>query len=347
VSSKKKTTSNSTTTVTPNNPQWITQAVQNQIGALGALAGASPYSYVAGPSPLQTQGFDIAQGLGPSSAGWINQAAGAAQDIAGYTPQSVSASAVDPTKAFASLGVANPTNALTQLLSGTPSNPYLAAANQANINQALQGYGDALASASNTLTRQVLPSIRSGGVLSGQYGGSRQGIAEGVALGDVGTQLAQNARNLAQSAMDSGNRLYGGAYESAQDRMATTANGLAGLAVQNAQQNASNDLAAQQSNQSAGLQGENLNLGAAQYLGGLGQYGLNTLGSLGATQQQLAQQYAQAPLTTAQAINAMYGQLPLGLFSGSTTVGNGTATEKTGGLLPAVNAFSNLVSAFR
>ena len=51
---------------------------------------------------------------------------------------------------------------------------------------------------------QVLPNIRSGAVGSGQYGGSRQGIAEGVAmrglgdtLGDIQTNLANQAANQA------------------------------------------------------------------------------------------------------------------------------------------------------
>jgi len=190
-----------------------------------------------------------------------------------------------------------------------------------------KSYNDALTSATNTLTRSVLPGIRSGGILAGQYGGSRQGIAEGVAMGDVGTQLAQNARNLAQSAMDSGNKLYGGAYESAQDRMSTTANNLAGLSLQNAQQNAANGLAAQQSNQSAGLQGANLNLAAAQQLAQQGQFGLKALGELGATQQQINQQYAQAPLTHAQATSGMTAQMPYNLFNGSTTNQSGTTKE--------------------
>lgn len=335
------------------------------MGVLDGLRQANPYSFVAPASALQNQAFGIAQGLGGQASDWMQQSASLAQGLGSYTPQQVSAStigaaptvsagAVDPTGAFASLGAADPTHALSSLLGGTPTNPYLAQMNQANINQSMQGYNDALTSAANTLTRSVLPGIRSGGILAGQYGGSRQGIAEGVALGDLGTQLAQNARNLAQSAMDSGNKLYGGAYESAQDRMATTANNLAGLGVQNAQQNADRDLQAQQANasnsldaqqynataqqqaamanQQAGLQGANLNLNAAQYLGGLGQYGLNTLGELGATQQQIAQQYAQAPLTTAQAVSGMYGQLPLNLFNGSTTNRTGTTKESSFGL---------------
>lgn len=378
MSSKKKTTENSTSTTTPINPEWVTNSIRGQMGRIDGLAASDPYSYVAPASALQNQAFGIASGLGGDASGWLGGSANAAQGLMSYTPQQVSSSAiagasqigaqsVDPTQAFSSLGGADPSAALSQLLSGQPDNPYLGAMNQANINQSLQGYNDALSSAANTLTRSVLPGIRSGGVLAGQYGGSRQGIAEGVALGDLGTQLAQNARNLSQSAMDSGNQLFGNAYESAQNRMSTTANGLAGLALQNSQENAGRDLQAQQSNasnaltaqqfnaqqalqaatsnQSAGLQGANLNLNAAQYLGGLGQYGLGALGEFGGTQQALDQAYRQAPLTLAQSTGGMYGQMPLDLFKGSTTTGNSTSVEKTSGLGNAINVYANLLNA--
>jgi hypothetical protein len=44
----------------------------------------------------------------------------------------------------------------------------------------------------DTLSRDWLPQIRSGAVGSGQYGGSRQGIAEGLAMSEA-TKRAQNA----------------------------------------------------------------------------------------------------------------------------------------------------------
>jgi hypothetical protein len=378
MSSKKTTTQNSTTTTTPTNPEWVTNGIQAMMDRMGGLAASDPLSYVAPAGALQNQAFGIASGFAPQISDWLGSSANTAQGLSGYVPQSatsqaiagaprVSAQSVDPTQAFSSLGAADPTSALTRLLSGQPDNPYLSAMNQANINQSLQGYNDALSSAANTLTRQVLPGIRSGGVLAGQYGGSRQGIAEGVALGDLNTQLAQNARNLSQSAMDSGNQLFGNAYEGAQNRMATTADTLAGLAMQNSQENAGRDLQAQQSNasndlgaqqfnaqqalqaalanQSAGLQGANLNLNAAQYLGGLGQYGLGALGELGGTQQALDAARLQAPLTLAQAMSGMYGQLPLNLFSGSNVVGSSKGTEKTSGLGNAIDVYSNFLNA--
>jgi hypothetical protein len=129
-------------------------------------------------------------------------------------------------------GVLDPTSSLSQILKGDPTtNPYLAQMNQASINQAMQGYNDALQNANQTL----LPQIKQDAFASGQYGGSRQGIAEGI----LGQQLGINARDLGQRAMDTGAQLYGGAFENAQQRMAAAAGDLNAQAAQNEQFNAS------------------------------------------------------------------------------------------------------------
>lgn len=114
---------------------------------------------------------------------------------------------VDPVNmrvARESLGALDPTKSMQQLLSGRPDNPYL----------------DSVAGAlTRKLTRntmeQVMPGIRSDAIISGQYGGSRQGIAEGLAASRLNEDLAPALTNL-----------YGGAYENAQNRMAGAANSL-------------------------------------------------------------------------------------------------------------------------
>jgi hypothetical protein len=345
VSTKKKTTQNSTTVTTPTNPEWVTSGIQGQMGRINDLASADPFSFVAGPSALQRQAFDTVGGLGAYVPGLFSQAAAAGQGAASYQPSTVSAQSVAPTQAFSGFGAADPTSALARSLSGSVDNPYLAAMNQANINQAMQGYNDALGAATQTLTRQALPALRSGAMLAGQYGGSRQGIAEGLALSDVGVQAAQNARNLAQSALDSGSNLYGGAYESAQNRAAQTATSLAGMALENARANADRSLQADTTNAANGLGAAQLNLQGGQALGALGQQGLDALGQFGATQQQLDALYRRAPLDLLQATTGMYGQLPLNLFNGSNQTMNGVTTEKTSGLGNAIGAFGNLAQS--
>ncbi len=352
-SKKEKSTQDTTSNATTNSassfdrqataPDWATQGLQGLSEMLQGLGGRDAASFVAGPSALQQDQFSLANFMGGQSAGNLDAAGVAIRGAAGYQPQQVTAGqvagqAVDPTQAFGSLGAADPTQGLASALSGNPDNPYLAAMNQANINQGLQGYNDALGSAANTLTRSVLPSVRSGANLAGGYGGTRQGLAEGVAIGDFGTQLGRNARDLAQSSMDSGNLLYGGAYENAQNRQAQAALSLAGMGLDNAQANASRDLAAQQSNQSAGLQaglanqsaglqGAGLNLNAGQGLQNLGLAGYDAVTGAGATQQGLNQAQAQAPLDLAGWLNQNWSSLPFNLVTGESGSETGTQTE--------------------
>lgn len=74
------------------------------------------------------------------------------------------------------------------------------------INPYIQQQADAIQAASNqNLAQNVMPGIRSGALGAGQYGSSRQGIAEGVAAGNAQTGVAG-----AQA------QLYGNAY--AQDQ---------------------------------------------------------------------------------------------------------------------------------
>lgn len=61
----------------------------------------------------------------------------------------------------------------------------------------------------DTLTRDWLPQIGSGAVAAGQYGGSRQGIAEGLAVGEASKALANANARTALGAMDNATRLAG------------------------------------------------------------------------------------------------------------------------------------------
>ena len=108
-------------------------------------------------------------------------------------------------------------NSMNQFLGGEIDTNTLDGMQQAATNRAMVGYGDAVQDAGNMFTQQIAPSIRSGAMLSGQYGGSRQGVAEGVAAGQLNTQLARNARDLGTASMDVGQGLYSDAYQQARD----------------------------------------------------------------------------------------------------------------------------------
>jgi len=76
------------------------------------------------------------------------------------------------------------------------TNPYLGAQADAITQQA-----------NNNLYNYQLPQIRSGAIAAGGYGGSRQGIAEGLAIGQTNQGLASALANL-----------QGNAYENDQNR---------------------------------------------------------------------------------------------------------------------------------
>lgn len=91
----------------------------------------------------------------------------------------------------------DPSNAYMQLMSGQPNNP------------AMRAMADSVATQyNNNLAQNILPQIRSGAQAAGQYGGSRQGIAEGLAIGQSNQGLAGALANM-----------YGNAYSQAQNNM--------------------------------------------------------------------------------------------------------------------------------
>jgi hypothetical protein len=134
-------------------------------------------------------------------------------------------------KSMRDMGAIDPTNAMSNVLNGDPTNnPYLAKMNQANVNTAMRGYNDAI----QNVNQQVMPGINNDAFAAGQYGGSRQGIAQGLAL----QGMDRSARDLGIAAMDSGNQLYGSAFQNAQNNQAQAANQMVGYGLQNGQYNA-------------------------------------------------------------------------------------------------------------
>lgn len=187
----------------------------------------------------------------------------------------INAMTVNPTQAFGSMGGANPTQSIQSMLTG-----------QANTSTLDPVVNNAMTRLSQNFNEQVMPGIRGSAVAAGQYGSSRQGIAEGLA-----------ARGLSQSMGDMASSMYNNAYNTAQGLMGTTANNMAGLSLNNSQANANRDLSAQTSNASNQLttQQFNANLGlqnnqqamqlAQQQIANRAQ-GLNLLGTGNALQDQ-------------------------------------------------------------
>ena len=145
-------------------------------------------------------------------------------------------------------------DAATKALSGQVDNPYLTDMAKGAADVATENY-----------LRSVAPAMRSGARMSGMYGSSRQGIAEGLAQSDLNNQVLRASTDL-----------FGGAYENAQQRAAAMAGQMAGLDTQRDISGAQLGLQGQIANQNAALQAGQLGLNTAQGLAGydLGRQGL-------------------------------------------------------------------------
>jgi hypothetical protein len=163
-------------------PEWYESAAQSAIGEANTAANniAQPYmaNTVAGLDPLQQQMIGLTgQNVGSTNPAFT-QAGQTAGQVAGYTPGS--------------------------FLTGDMSaymNPYLQNVEQAALGNLDQAY------------KQTLNTIGDRAINAGAFGGSRQGVAEGVAasetarqMGDLSAQLRaqgfQQASGMMQSDMD-------------------------------------------------------------------------------------------------------------------------------------------------
>jgi hypothetical protein len=197
--SKQKTSSAINSTTTPNNPEWVTNGVQDFVGRVGALAGQDPQSFVSGPSDLQQQQFGLASGLGAQGFGQLDSAAGMASAAGGYQPQQV-------TGATAFGGIGSYLNPFTEMVIGQGLRDNERARQMAGIDTA------AAAQAAHA------------------FGGSRHGVADALtneaydknALGFIGSNLNQGFNTALQAANQDADR----------SQQANLANQSAGLAAQ-------------------------------------------------------------------------------------------------------------------
>jgi hypothetical protein len=177
------------------------------------------------------------------------------------------------------------TGSYNRFVNGTPgANPYLQKSLQSAVDLTNASYQQNQNDLTNNLMRNVLPSLRSGAIAAGQYGGSRQGIAEGNALSDYTKQLTNSnlQLGLANSANTTGQQAN--AYNMDSDRALAATQGLSGQQYATAMQNANtknaaefmnvgnvqqNNLANQGAQLQTNAQNNSAALGGAGLLGGL------------------------------------------------------------------------------
>lgn len=159
----------------------------------------------------------------------------------------------------------NLTGAYDKFINGNAgANPYLTSALQSGVDQTNTAFNKNQTDLTNNLQRNVLPGIRSNSVLAGQYGGTRQGIAEGNAIGDYTNQLNSNNLALAQANSANTTGAQAQAFNQGQDRSLAATQGLGAQQYGLASQNASNQQQANLANQNAFQNAETTNAGLRQ-----------------------------------------------------------------------------------
>lgn len=245
-----------------NTPSSLTATSQNKIdprmdamlwGKDGSSGLLNKYqSYLDQPQSPALQNYGNAAGdyLNNYGAGAMQQIQGAATnamtgtgpalaDLKGYAVgsqvQAPNQNNIDLTGSYHNLLGGGDTTAL--------NNSMNAAVNATNA-----GFKTNQDNVTNSLMRNVLPSIRSNSVLAGQYGGSRQGIAEGNAISDYTNQLTNANTQLGATNSANTTAQAANAYQQGQDRALAATQGLGAQQYGVAQQNSANEMAAQMQN---------------------------------------------------------------------------------------------------
>jgi len=275
-------------------PKWLEDITKSNLAKAQEIADRPYEAYTgqltAGFSPEQLQAFDIIQkGVGQAAPNF-EAAQKAAAGSAAYTPQNVQAGS---------------------FLTGDISsymNPYIS-----NVEQkAIEASGRSLEQAKNQIAANAAK--------AGAFGGSRQGIAEGVAAAEAARGVGELSAKLRAQGFDTAAALQSGDYARA--------------------------LQASMANQAAGLQGAATNIAGATALGNL------TTAGQAARQQEAAlvenvgmqkQAMAQAALDEAYAKflekkNYPIEGLNLLLSATSATPYGGTQTQTKSGI-PGGNSF--------
>lgn len=150
------------------------------------------------------------------------------------------------------------------LINGDPgANPFLTGSIQKGINQSSNAFGNMVTDA-KAATQDVLGNIRGNSVLAGQFGGSRQGIAEGKAIDSMNTNLARAASQFGQNNTDAAVAAQAGAYDADRNRQLAATQGLGSQQYGVAGQNAAYQQQAQMQNVQNSLDVSKTNAGMAQ-----------------------------------------------------------------------------------
>ena len=314
MSKKEKTTSSGTTTQnttsTPTVAPWLSQGYEGLAGQIQNFAKTDPTSYVAGASPLQAQGFQQAGNLG----GWSDMlgmgsqqaqaVAGAGANMAG--PAQIGAMTDAQAASLTNMDRAKYTDPFMQQVVDTTTADFNVNADRVRANQDAQ--------------------MAKNRGFSGSGFGIRSAMTEGELSRALGTQqagLRSQAFNQATAAMQAdAERQQQAAMANAQARN-QAAMAQAQLSQQSGQFNAGQqDSALARQLQAAGLLGQ-----FGEAAGNQGRSDLSAILQAGGQQQAIEQSKLNALPTWLQGLGGLYGQIPIGAFTGQTSTGAGTSNS--------------------
>jgi hypothetical protein len=165
------------------------------------------------------------------------------------------------------------------------ANPYLAGGINKAINASNNAFSNYLTDASKS-TQDLLGNIRGGAIVNGAMGSSRQGIAEGKAIGDFTQNIGRAMTQFGQNNTDSALATQASAYDADRNRALSAMSGLSGNQYGVASQNASMQQQANQTNYQGGLQAALANAGFQQQANANNQGSLLTTNQLNSANQQ-------------------------------------------------------------
>jgi hypothetical protein len=353
VSKSSKSNSTSTTNTdstlvnTPTNPQFVTDSVSNLQDHINNLLNSDPQSLVAGPSSLQTQAFNTAQGLG----GWQPSMSAAATGATGL----LNGPGLTPAQAqagTATTATAAPTLASSGTLLNTDLSKYENPYENAVVNTTLSDFDQ---NAAQTRANQALAMAR-----DQKFGGSRSALTSALTEDQLARARAAAEAGLRSDAFNAAtanatNDLNRSADTSRLNAQLGTQASLFNAGAANDTSKFNTNLGADTSQFNAGQvnsMGEadaQRRLAAAGLLGDLSnstgandRADLGLLSDLGGQQRQIAMDQAAAPASLLSIIAGLNAEQPYNLFHGGISKDNSTATTNGSSTSSSSDPFGTL-----
>jgi hypothetical protein len=234
------------------------------------------------------------------------------------------------------------TSSYNSLIGGEAgNNPYLTGAIAKGINQSSNAFGNMISDATKA-TNDVIGGIRGNSVLAGQYGGSRQGVAEGNAINSMNTQLGRAASQFGQNNTDAAVAAQAAAYDADRNRQLAATQGLGAQQYGVAGQNAATKNAAEFMNVGNVQQSDLANLAARQTSVGQGS---SLLGGLLGTAANAGQNQDAYALNQAAKVNGLLAPY-LGQVPGSSTSNSPLYQNTAGNMLGGATAGLGLYNMY-